>query len=179
MLHLAVIRLAQATALAGGVVLCALVLTVCASVAGRGLADLAHMGKLRDWGDWLLAGGVGPVTGDFELVEAGIAFAVFSFLPLTQLTGSHATVDVFTSRMGDRTNHVLATFWSLVMLAVTLLIAWRLFAALQDKLRYGDTTFLLQMPVWWAYAASFAACVVACIVGIYCVAMRLTGARRA
>ena len=48
---------------------------------------------------------------------------------------------------------------------------------MQDKVRYGETTYLIQFPIWWAYAASFVAAITASIVSIYCAAMRITGAR--
>ncbi len=177
MLHVAIEKLAQFMALLGGVVLCLLVAMVCVSVTGRELGDLAHSGALRGLGDWLIALGVGPILGDFELVEAGVAFAIFSFLPLTQLTGTHAKVDVFTSGMGQGVNRALGTFWSVVMAVVILLITWRLFVGMQDKMRYGETTYLIQFPIWWAYAASLIAAISACIVSLYCAAMRLTGQR--
>ena len=44
---------------------------------------------------WVL----GPVPGDFELVEVGTGFAVFAFLPWCQLKRGHATVDLFTSEV--------------------------------------------------------------------------------
>ena len=106
-----------------------------------------------------------------------MAFAIFAFLPLTQLSGAHARVEVFTSGMGPRVNRVLATFWSVVMAIVIVLITWRLYAGLQDKLRYGETTYLIQFPIWWAYAASLVAATAACLVALYCAAMRLTGHR--
>ena len=178
MLHVLIERMARLMALLGGIVLCLLVLIVCASVLGREANALSHTGFLGGIGKWLLDLGVGPVTGDFELVEAGIAFAIFAFLPLTQLTGSHATVDIFTNGMGPRANIVLAAFWSIVMAAAILLITWRLFVGMQDKMRYGETTYLIQFPIWWAYAASLSAAIAASIVSLYCAAMRLTGARK-
>lgn len=177
MLHAVIQKLAQFMALLGGIVLCLLVGMVCVSVAGRELSDLAHSGALRGLGDWLIALGVGPILGDFELVEAGVAFAIFSFLPLTQLSGAHAKVDVFTSGMGQGVNRALGTFWSVVMAIVIVLITWRLFVGMQDKMRYGETTYLIQFPIWWAYAASLIAAIAASIVSIYCAAMRLTGRR--
>lgn len=174
MLYLLITRLAQGTALLGGSVLIGLVCLVCASIAGRELGALAIM---AGFGDLVRGAGLGPVTGDYELVEAGMAFAVFSFLPLTQLTQSHARVDIFTAGLGPRANAVLSAFWSVVMALVILLITWRLFAGMQDKLRYGETTFLLQFPVWWAYAACLGAACIACIVSLYCAALRLTGKR--
>ncbi|MCK0094961.1 TRAP transporter small permease [Yoonia sp. F2084L] len=177
MLHASIQRLANVMALLGGLVLCLLVLMVCVSVSGRELSDLAHSGALRSLGDWLIGLGVGPILGDFELVEAGVAFAIFAFLPLTQLSGAHAKVDVFTSGMGHGVNRALGTFWSVVMAVIIVLITWRLFVGMQDKMRYGETTYLIQFPIWWAYAASFGAAVTASIVSIYCAAMRLTGQR--
>lgn len=177
MLHRTIQRMANAMALLGGAVLCLLVLLVCLSVAGREMGDLAHSGALGGVGSWMLDVGIGPILGDFELVEAGIAFAIFAFLPITQLTGSHAQVDIFTSGMGPRANQFLAAFWSVIMAAIIVLITWRLFIGMQDKIRYGETTYLIQFPIWWAYAASFVAAVTASIVSLYCAAMRLTGQR--
>ena len=164
-------------ALLGGGVLCLLICTVCVSIIGREINGLAFAGQLGSVGDWLLARGVGPVNGDFELIEAGIAIAIFAFLPLTQLTNAHAKVDVFTSGLGAKPNSVIAGFWSVVMAIIIVLITWRLFVGMQDKLRYGETTFLIQFPIWWAYAASFVAALCASVVSIYCAALRLTGHR--
>lgn len=177
MLHTAIQKLAHFMALLGGVVLCFLVVMVCTSISGRELSDLAHSGYLRSLGDWLIGIGIGPILGDFELVEAGVAFAIFSFLPLTQLNGAHAKVDVFTQGMGQGVNRALGTFWSMVMAMIIVLITWRLFVGMQDKMRYGETTYLIQFPIWWAYAASLVAAIAASIVSIYCAAMRLTGQR--
>ena len=178
MLHKLIEQLAKVMALLGGMVLCALVLMVCISVAGREVSDAAYAGWFGGAGDWLTSVGIGPILGDFELVEAGMAFTIFAFLPLTQLSSAHAKVDVFTSGLGPRINATLATFWSIVMAVIVLLITWRLYAGLQDKLRYGETTYLIQFPIWWAYAASLVAAIAAAIVSVYCAAMRLTGQRR-
>lgn len=177
MLHKFIEGLARFMALLGGLVLCALVAIVCLSIVGREGNGLAHSGYIGALGDWLLARGLGPVTGDFELVEAGVAFAIFAFLPLTQLNGAHATVDIFTSGLGPKANNFIAGFWSIVMAMMILLITWRLFVGMQDKIRYGETTYLIQFPIWWAYAASFVAALTASIISIYCAGMRLTGAR--
>ena len=99
-------NLARLMAILGGIVLTLLVVLTCVSVLGRGLNTLGHCGLLegarRRSRAWLIGTGVGPVAGDFELVEAGIAFAIFAFLPGRQLHGGHATVDVFTDRLPAR-----------------------------------------------------------------------------
>jgi TRAP-type C4-dicarboxylate transport system permease small subunit len=172
-----VTRVARVMAIAGGLVLTVLVILVCISVTGRGLNTLGHSdlleGALPGLASWLVGTGVGPVSGDFELVEAGIAFAIFSFLPITQLYSAHASVDVFTNLLPGRTNRVLQAFWEVVLAIVIVVIGWRLFVGFTEKLDNGQTTFLLQFPVWWAYGASFLASVVAALVGIYCAVGRV------
>jgi hypothetical protein len=63
------------------------------------------------------------------------------------------------------------------MAAIILLITWRLFVGMLDKIRYNETTYLIQFPIWWAYAASFSAAIAASIVSLYCAVLRLTGQR--
>lgn len=169
-------RLARLMAILGGLVLTALVGLTCVSVLGRGLNTLGHSDLLTSLSEGaaraLLGTGVGPVTGDFELVEAGIAFAIFAFLPICQLHGGHATVDIFASRFPRWLNRFLVAFWEVTLSAMILLITWRLMVGMLDKMRYGETTYLLQFPVWLAYAASLAAAVAASVVAVYCAAAR-------
>ena len=172
-------------AIIGGVVLVGLVVLSVVSVTGRGLNTLGHAdfltSALPDFARGLIATGVGPVQGDFEIVEAGIAFAIFSFLPICQFYGGHATVDIFTSRLSRGSNRWIQAFWEVVLTAVILLITWRLFAGLDSKYANSETTFLLQFPVWWAYGASFVAAVAASFTAVYCVIARcqeaVTGVR--
>jgi TRAP-type C4-dicarboxylate transport system permease small subunit len=83
-------------------------------------------------------------------------------------------VDVFTSRLSDKANAWLIAFWDVVLTLVILLITWRLSAGLLDKLGNGETTFLLQFPIWWAYGASFVAALVASVTALYCSVGRVT-----
>lgn len=178
-MHHIVERLARLMALIGGIVLIALVLLTVISVTGRGLNTLGHSDLLEGFSPgaaaWLIGLGVGPVNGDFELVEAGIAFAIFAFLPICQLHSAHATVDVFTNRLPGPVNRFLAAFWEIVLALVIIVIAWRLYIGFSEKLANGQTTFLLQFPVWWAYAASFAAALVAALASVYAAYARIAG----
>ncbi|WP_319533101.1 TRAP transporter small permease [uncultured Cohaesibacter sp.] len=177
-------RIARSMAVLGGIVLVALILLTCLSVLGRGLNTIGHSAMFESvapaLATMLLDTGVGPVTGDFELVEAGIAFAIFAFLPVCQIYSSHATVDVFTTMLSPKANKWIIAFWEIVFFVVMILITWRLFVGMQNKISYGETTFLLQFPVWWAYAASFGAAVVASFVSLYCAFARIVelGSRR-
>lgn len=129
-------RLARWTAWMGGVVLLALTLMVVASVTGRALIGI----------------GLGPVPGDFELVEVGVAIAVFFFLPWCDLRGGHATVDVFYRRAPKWAQNTVDLISDVLMLAVWWVMTWMLFEGMLEKKAYTETTFILQMPVWWAYA---------------------------
>lgn len=144
-------KLARLTALIGGVALVALILMTSLSIVGRALARF----------------GLGPVPGDFEIVEAGIAFCVFAFLPLAQLHGGHATVDLFTAGLPTQFNRILLALWETLMAAIVALIAWRLFAGAENKFSNGETSLLLQFPIWWAYAACLAPAAVAVVVALW------------
>lgn len=161
-------NMARVMAIIGGIVLTALVILTCVSVLGRGLNTLGHASFMAEGlGKALIGTGVGPVTGDFELVEAGVAFAIFSFLPVAQLYSGHATVDIFTSFLSARANKVIQAFWEVIFAILMVVITWRLFEGTMNKMEYGETTFLLQFPIWWAYAASLFASAIAAITAIY------------
>jgi tripartite ATP-independent transporter DctQ subunit len=163
--------LARFMAVLGGIVLSLLIVLTCISIAGRILNGFLHGGFMQGFApgfaDWMISIGVGPVNGDFELVEAGVAFAIFAFLPLCQITAGHASVDIFTNMMPRGYNRVSRVVIDIVFAAVLILIAWRLFEGMMSKRSYGETTFLLQFPIWWAYAASFVGAVVAALIGVY------------
>ena len=170
-------KLAHAMAVLGGLVLISLILLVCTSVLGRSVGTVLHGAFMQtnftDFSNWALGVGIGAINGDFELVEAGVAFAIFAFLPLCQLSGSHATVDVLTSKLSLRSNQVLKMISECLFALVLGLIAWRLFEGMEAKQRYGETTFLLQFPIWWAYAASFSGAALAALVSIFMAIVRI------
>ena len=170
-------KLAHAMAVLGGLVLISLILLVCTSVLGRSVGTVLHGAFMQtnftDFSNWALGVGIGAINGDFELVEAGVAFAIFAFLPLCQLSGNHATVDGLTSKLSLRSNQVLKMISECLFALVLGLIAWRLFAGMEAKQRYGETTFLLQFPIWWAYAASFLGAALAALVSIFMAIVRI------
>ncbi len=170
-------KFARLFALLGGIVLTILIVMVCASVLGRSLNSILHSDFLQaavpGMANALLAAGIGPISGDFEIVEAGMAFAIFAFLPLCQLHAAHASVDIFTSKLPIGANRVLRAIIEVVFAAIMVLIAVQLCAGMLSKLRSGQTTLLLQFPVWWPYAASLVAAVVAAIVAVYMGVMRV------
>jgi TRAP-type C4-dicarboxylate transport system permease small subunit len=152
-MHRLIQSIARLTALVGGLILLSLVLMMTITITGRST-------------------GLGELTGSYELLEAGIAFAIFSFLPITQLYGAHASVDVFTSFMSRRVNRWIAVFWEVVLLLIIGLIVWRLYEGTLSHYKRGGTTTFLQFKLWVPYAACCAAGVVTLITAAYCVIMR-------
>lgn len=156
-----VFRLARASAIVGGLVLCAITLMSVVSIAGRALAGV----------------GLGPVPGDFELVEVGTGVAVFLFLPWTYLRGGHATVDLLYQHLPAAVQRLIRVISDVLMLVLWVVLTWRLWDGLLEKREYLETTFILQMPVWWAYAACVVGAVIGCLAYLTQVAITLGVAR--
>jgi len=155
----AVERLAVWTALAGGVVLVAVVCLTCVSIAGRALGGL----------------GLGPIPGDYELVEIGIGFAVFAALPWCHLNRGHATVKLLAPLFGARLGRMLDAAADVAVLATALLLAWRLAVGMLDKQAYLETTFILGIATWHAYALGLVGAAAFCVIAVWRVGESLTG----
>lgn len=167
--------LARFMAILGGIVLTFLILLICVSILGRSGNTIGHLDAVQNAAPWLAQAlkTVAPVPGDFEIVEACIAFSIFAFLPICQLRGGHATVDVFTSFLSKRTNDWLKAFWEIMLTLAVLLITWRLGVGTIGKIETGETTLLLGFPKWWGYAGSFFAALGASFVALYCAYARI------
>ncbi|MEL7088485.1 MAG: TRAP transporter small permease subunit, partial [Planctomycetota bacterium] len=156
MIHNMVKWLARASAVIGGVVLLILIVLTTASIIGREMSKAGH--AMEGWlGQLILSLGVDEIRGTYELTEAGVAFAIFAFFPVCQFYGQHATVDVFTGGMRPRALAWLRAFWEVVLAAVIVFIALRLYDGMLRYVGNGETTLFLQFPVWWAYAVSVGA----------------------
>lgn len=137
--------LARWFAYAGGLVLVGLTVMSVISISGRALAGL---------GDVWPFNAMGPVPGDFELVEAGCAFAIFAFLPWCQLRRGHVTVDIFISPLGPRARAGLTLAGNIILTICAVIIARQMGLGMMEKKAYFETTFILQMPSWWGFAAA-------------------------
>ncbi|SFM57645.1 TRAP transporter small permease [Shimia aestuarii] len=153
MLNTGVGWLARVMAILGGIVLIGLIIMTCLSITGRALIPL----------------GLGPVPGDFELVEAGVAFAIFAFLPWCQYNRGHARVDLFQPAYGRFGNRLIDLVADVMMFIAAYIIAWRLYLGMMDKYNYHETTFILQFEIWMAYAAGFLGASVFVIVAAFCI----------
>ena len=142
-----VFQLARWSALLGGMLLAAVMVMIVASVSGRALVPL----------------GLGPVPGDFELVEVGTAVAVFLFLPWCYLRGGHASVDLLYERFAPRVQWLVTTLADVLMLVLWVTLTERLYEGMMEKREYFETTFILMMPMWWGYALCLVGGVIGCL----------------
>lgn len=179
-MHSIVMTLSRALAMLGGLILTALILMTCISIMGRHVSSFLHgdlaQSLMPGLASGLLAMGVGPIFGDFELTELGMAFAIFCFLPLCQITAGHARVDIFTSMLRRQTQRWLHLLIEILFSAALILIAWRLSMGMMRRMQTGQTTYLLELPYWIPYAASTFAAAVVAIVGVYMVFVRASEA---
>ena len=126
-------RLSGAVAVTGGALSLAVALLVVVSVVGRRFFNA-------------------PIPGDFELVQMATAIAVFSFLPYCQARRGNIVVDTFTTRLPPRVNAVIDAFWDLVYAGMMGLMTACLAVGTLDHIRNGQTTMVLQFPIWPAIA---------------------------
>ncbi len=139
MSHL-IYTLARALTWLGALILAAISVLSVVSIVGRALTRF----------------GLSPVPGDFELVEVGTALAVFCFLPWAHLKGGHAFVDILWGKYSLSMKRALTIAFDALMLLVWALLTWRLFHGMVDYRAAGEETFILHLPIWWAYAGCVA-----------------------
>jgi TRAP-type C4-dicarboxylate transport system permease small subunit len=143
-------RTATGVALLGGLVLFALTLLTVISVIGRAVFSA-------------------PIPGDFELVELGMAVAIFSFLPYCQIVRGNVIVDLFTSKASPRTKALLDGVGNLLFTAIAALLTWRVAIGGLEIRSYHETTMVLQVPVWWGYVPAVAFLAFLTVVCVYTV----------
>jgi TRAP-type C4-dicarboxylate transport system permease small subunit len=163
--------IAKAMAFAGGVLLTLIALMVCASIFGRQMDGI-----------WLF----GPIRGDYELVEAGTAIAVFAFLPWCQLKRGHVAVDIVVQAFPPRLKALSGLIGDILLAIVAYVIAWRLFVGFGEKLPFGsdglretlgfgyrpffaETTYELEIPVWMPYGLAWIGAALFFVTALYTV----------
>ena len=157
-------------AYAGGVLITGLALMTVASIIGRRLSGL----------------GLGPISGDYELVAHGVALAVFAFLPWCQLTRGHVSVDLVADVLPMRVKAVLGLVADALVALAAIVILRQIWHGFGEKLPYGsdalrgalgmgpkpffpETTYELEIPTWIPYAAAVALAVLFALTALYTV----------
>lgn len=147
--------LAAALAIAGGLVLLGIVVLTCISIIGRALVPLDI--------------GIGPIRGIYDMTEIGMAAAIFAFLPWAQLKDAHARVDLFQPAIPIWANNALDLLFNIAMLIVAIYGTHRLYLGMLDKLSYGETTLIAQIPVWQGFAAGLVGGIGFVLISAFCI----------
>ncbi len=92
-----------------------------------------------------------PLAGDFEIVQFGVAVAVFCFLPLTQLARANVIVDIFTVRAPPKAKRALDVLGALIAAAFAVLLLWRMSEGMADYYRHREITQIIGIPLWTAF----------------------------
>ncbi len=145
---------ARLLAYAGGAVLLGITLLTCISIIGRVFVPLNI--------------GIGPIRGIYDMTEIGMAAAVFAFLPWAQLNAAHARVDLFQWAIPRKADQFLDVLFNAAMAFVAVVGTYRLYLGMQDKLAYGETTLIAQIPVWQGYAAALVGAAGFVVVSLFC-----------
>lgn len=140
--------LCQLCAAAGGLLLIAIALITLASVAGRAL-----------WS--------APILGDVELVQLACAVALACFLPYTQWQGANIMVDFFTARASPAGRRRLDAIGAVLLGAVMALIGWRTAAGAVAAYENQETSMLMAIPIWIAYAAMVPGLLLTAVVSLH------------
>ena len=142
--------LSGAIAVLGGLLALATASLVIVSVLGRWLSGMPWAQSAAS----ALGFTLGPVNGDFEMVQMATAVAIFAFLPYTQARRGNIFVDTFTGWMPRRSNAIVDAFWDLVYAGMMALLTWCLAVGTIEHYQSGQTTMLLQIIAWPAIAIS-------------------------
>jgi hypothetical protein len=143
-------RLSGIVAVLGGLLALATAMLVVLSVLGRWLSGMPWAQRVAS----SVGVTLGPINGDFEMVQMATAIAVFTFLPYTQARRGNIFVDTFTGRIGARGNSLIDATWDLVYAGMIGLLTWCLAVGAIEHYRSGQTTMLLQIIIWPAIAIS-------------------------
>ena len=140
-------RLARLCALLAGLLIAFMVALTCGSIIGR-----ETVGR--------------TITGDFELVGLATGAAVGLFMPLCQLHRGNIVVDFFTAKAPRRVNRVLDRIGALLLALCCALLAWRAAVGGLSSYNSHNSTMLLGVPEWYAYAPMVPGFALTAVIGL-------------
>lgn len=140
------------------------------SILGGMIAKFANSdfltGLMPGFASWLQGTGIRTIPAMYEIMELGIAFVIFAFLPITTFNRGHAVVDVFTFLFKPRFIDFLIAFWETVFFIVLAIITRQLFLGTERLMSTNAVMIELNIPQWWGYG-------VACVQMVFATAVSL------
>ncbi|MGA0941148.1 MAG: TRAP transporter small permease [Burkholderiaceae bacterium] len=107
-----------------------------------------------------------PISGDVEITQMGIALGISLCLPYAQFQKANIIVDFFTQRASSNTIRTLDSFGQLLLALVYALLAWRTSVGAIAVREAGETTMIISLPMWLAYASLAPGLALAAIIAI-------------
>ena len=125
---------------------------LCRAFGVVGAAVALITGLLTTLSVIMRAGWSQPIPGDVEMTQMGIAFAISLCLPFCQLQKANIIVDFFTQSTSNKTRQSLDAMGNLLLIVLYWLLAWRTSVGAMSVREAGETTMIISLPMWWAYA---------------------------
>ncbi len=153
----------------GGVVLFAIVVVSNLSIFGRSANGASYNPWLTkqfpELAVWL--GKLGAVPGDIELVEAGVAFAIFAFFPWFVVSRSLSMSKTLSHQFPNAVNNCLVVAWNGLFAIFMGAVTWQLLKRAYYAWNSSEFTPLLGIPIWFLFAiCAFAAFVTAAVASV-------------
>ena len=135
-------------AFAGGLIFTGLVVMSVISIVGRKLFST-------------------PVPGDVEVLQMFAAFASASFFAYSHLMHGDVKVDFFTANMASTRRCFLDSVGSLLVGLVGALLAWRTWVGAMSLREAGESSAILEVPVWIAQVLMVPSFILLALAGFY------------
>ena len=142
-------RVAEFWAIAGGLVLLAIVLVTAAN-SGAFAGDRVA----RAWG-----GSVAGLPGYEDFVRLTIGCAALMFFPHAQARRGHVSVDLFVEYLPSGLRRLLERAWLVLTIALALFLAWYMWAGMLQARADALVTGVLGWPDWPFYLPGIASLV--------------------
>lgn len=141
-------KLAQASAIAAGLLMTIITIMTCVSLIGRNTTGTT-------------------LAGDFELTGVAAGAAIALFMPWCQLRRGNIIVDFFTAKASERTNALLDRLGAFLLAVAFGLIAWRTSLGAINAYDSHSSTMMLGFPEWYVYTAMVPPFILTTVIGLY------------
>jgi len=136
------------TAFVGGVIFTGLVIMSIISIVGRKLFSA-------------------PVPGDVEVLQMLAAVASASFFAYCHLMHGDVKVDFFTAGIGTAKRRILDAAGSMLLGMVGAVLTWRTWAGAMSLREAGESSAILEIPVWIAQVLMVPSFLLMALAGVY------------
>lgn len=116
-----------------------------------------------------------PLFGDVEITQMGIAASISLCLPWCQLHRGNILVDFFTQSTSVRARQILDSVGAFLLAAMCVLLAWRTTVGAIGVSEVSETSMILGLPMWWAYASLAPGLLLSALVAFWQAATLLVG----